>query len=72
MAGSPEQQEPIGLNSGYLTHQRQEREKEGTGVRGWGNNRDKIETKRQKVRLKKKKKTFAKIQIPAPFLSNMM
>ena len=25
MAGSPEQQEPIGLNSGYLTHQRQER-----------------------------------------------
>lgn len=44
VAGSPEQQEPIVLNIGYLTHQRQERE--GNGEKRNEKNRDKIETKR--------------------------
>lgn len=49
MAGSPEQLKPIVLNTGYLTHQRQERlagQREGNGVKRADNNRDKIDTKR--------------------------
>lgn len=48
VAGSPEQQEPIVLNIGYLTHQTGEvgRQREGNGENRNDKNRDKTETKR--------------------------